>query len=212
MARSTLVWLCLAALAGLGLVAIFCWRTVRPARAAGRAPVATAESTTESTAQLRAVDRQLSLLRAELAGLKERVYQPPPVDSALVAVQDLPPDPAAQGAIPTATTLEAAQTHLDQLFASETTDVAWARTEELNIGEFVRREAGDGSSLDALSCRSSMCRMQVRFRDDQARDAFKLKLGTPPLNNGGFYREQGDTELLYFAARAGHPLPPIPAE
>lgn len=57
-----------------------------------------------------------------------------------------------------------------------------------------------------------MCRMALRFGDDRSRDAFKLKLGTPPLNNGGFYREQGETGLVYFAARAGHPLPPVPTD
>lgn len=57
-----------------------------------------------------------------------------------------------------------------------------------------------------------MCRMEIRFRDDEARDAFKFKLGTPPLSNGGFYQEQGETELVYFAARAGHPLPPLSEE
>jgi hypothetical protein len=164
-------------------------------------------TTVDNRAELAAVGRDLSLMRAELAGLKERVYQAPLPASAREEQITEPPPSA-----PEPVTLDAAQVHFDQVFQQEVLDSSWARAEEASIGEFVKREGGDGSSLENVTCRSSMCRMQLRFSDDRSRDAFKLKLGTPPLNNGGFYREQGETGLVYFAARAGHPLATVPAE
>jgi len=204
---SKLVWLCLGALAGVALLFLGVHSLEKPARSEPqRAPSSTG---TESRAELAAMSRELSLLRAELGAVKDRVYQAPPAPSTREEpISDPTPPPSA----PQAVTLEAAQAHFDQVFSAEIADPSWARAEEVSIGEFFRREGGDGSSLETITCRSTMCRMQLRFSDDHSRDAFKLKLGTPPLNNGGFYKEQGETELVYFAARAGHPLPPVPAE
>ena len=202
---SKLGWLGAAGVAVLAVTAINLLLQASPARAEARTP-----SNEESPAQVAQMYRELSLMRAELAGVKERVYQPPATASSLPVIdaqpvsEKIPP--------PKPVTLEALHNHFQQVFEGETADASWARAEEATIGEFIQHEGGEGSSLEALSCRRSMCRMQVRFRDDATRDAFKLKLGTPPLSNGGFYQEQGETELLYFAARAGYPLPPLPNE
>ena len=61
-----------------------------------------------------------------------------------------------------------------------------------------------------MTCRSTLCRLQVGFANGRSREGFKQKLGLPPLDKGGFYREEADNKLVYFSAREGRPLPTVP--
>ncbi|MDF3066532.1 MAG: hypothetical protein K0R38_2133 [Polyangiaceae bacterium] len=184
------------ALGALGLVFALREPSRAPAPRAQDAPPATIPTE---------MSRELAVLRAEVAALKAQ-----PRSSTATPVDPAPPAALPPPSPPTPVTPEAARAHFDEVIESEPWDPAWAREEERSIGAFVREEAGDGAALESVSCRSSMCRLRVRFADDGGREAFKLKIGLPPLNNGGFYQDEGEGRLVFFAAREGHPLPQVP--
>jgi hypothetical protein len=150
-----------------------------------------------------ALQRDLALTRAEVNGLKQPA--PPPAPAA-----ENEPTEAAPAELPEAVTVDAAQAHFQGLIDHEALDASWARVEEQTIAAFVREEGGPGSALESVTCRSTMCRLQVGFSNRSARQGFEQKLGLPPLDKGGFYREEADNKLVYYSAREGHPLPTVP--
>jgi hypothetical protein len=187
----------------LGALGLLAWSRLSRPRVAAAKPAPATVNRPEQTAPSQ-VERELARLRAEVAGLKEQVNRPPP------PAEPSPPEP--EPVAPQPTTAEAAQTHFEHILETEPLDAAWARAEEQSIRDFVQAEAGEGAALESVSCRSSMCRLKLSFPSDGGRDTFKLKLGLPPLSNGGFYKEEGETGLAYYAARAGHPLPAVPSD
>lgn len=200
-ASSKVVWLTAVGLAVLVAGGALLRRPSSPLHAEPAPPAVQAD--TEARAQLLALQRDLAWTRAEVNGLKQQAAAPAPV-------VESEPAATAPAALPKAVTVEAAQAHFQSIIEHETLDASWARTEEQSIGDFVRDEGGPGSTLESVTCRSTMCRLQVGFPNRSSREAFKQKLGLPPLNNGGFYREEADNKLVYYSAREGHPLPTVP--
>lgn len=194
----------LVAALALGALGLLVWSRLGSPRAVDAQAPLVAARLQEPKTQPSDMERELSLLRAEVAGLKEQVNRPPPAPAA----EPVPPDPGPEP--PKPTTAEAAQAHFERTLEAEPLDATWARAEEQSIRDFVQAEAGEGAALESVSCRSSMCRLRLRFPNDDGRDAFKLKLGLPPLSHGGFYKEEGEAGLAYYAAREGHPLPAVP--
>jgi hypothetical protein len=173
------------------------------------APPSAAPPVSRPDLQLAAVYGEVDSLRAEVAVLRQHLAEPtPPASAPVHEAPEVQPDPAAA---PQAVTPERAQAHFDELIEHEAVEPGWARAQEASISDFVKQEGGDGTLLESVQCRTSLCKLKLRFSGDQTRDAFKLKLGLPPLSEGGFYREEGETGLTYFAARKGHPLPAVPA-
>jgi hypothetical protein len=201
------VWIGAAALAGtaaLGALSLL----LRPEQTSGAQRRVAPAAEGGGEVQLAAVKGEVASLRAELAALKQRAAEPkaePPEEQP--EPTEVEPTPARRGVTP-----EAAQAHFDALLEHEPLERGWAGAQEASISEFVKHEGGDGTVLESVECRSTLCRLKLRFADGQTRDAFKLKLGMPPLNDGGFYRDQGETGLAYFAARKGHPLPAVPED
>lgn len=200
MGLSPKVWLAAPAFGVLLGGALLLPRPKPPTRAEPARPTVHDE---QARAELDALQRDLALTRAEVRGLRqERGVPAPTVEATSVAE----PAPAAA---PRMVTPEAAQARFQSIIEQEALDASWARSEEQSIRDFVRTE---GASVESLTCRSTMCRLEVGFADAASREGFKQKLGLPPLDKGGFYREQADSRLVFYSAREGHPLPNVPSD
>jgi len=152
-------------------------------------------------AELTAVEGQIGALRVELAALKAAPTSGPAQPTAVESADALlaAPPPA------TPTTPEELRASLDLAFQSQVIDVAWARAEERAITDFVSLEAPSGK-LESLECRSDLCKMTLKFDSESSLAGFRVKLGAPPLDNGGFYQIE-ETRFTYFTPRKGHTLP-----
>ena len=120
------------------------------------------------------------------------------------SVSSPPPTPELDG--------PAVATQLEELIAEQPIDRGWAGGEERTLSEFFRSLApGDGAHLEDLECRNSMCRVQIHFDDEHARQRFTDdRIGQPPFDHGGFYHSDAETgAFALYTAREGHTLPDV---
>lgn len=120
-------------------------------------------------------DRELSSLRRQLEevarNMREKPDIAPPVAAAIVAgppaprrsdspgrAHDATAHTAEQSPAPTQTVADQA-TNLEAAFATENPDRAWAGSAEWQLRERLERIAG--STVEYLSCRSTLCRSRV---------------------------------------------------
>lgn len=93
---------------------------------------------------------------------------------------------------------------LQDAFAGEERDVAWAEQREAEIrAALVERPEGVGS-LDALECRASLCRVVVTLGSDPRRELQAITM-TAPLDTSGFHGVDPDdpTKIRLFVSREG---------
>ena len=85
-----------------------------------------------------------------------------------------------------------------------------ARSEQHAIEDFITRTA-PGAKIEALDCRSTMCRLRVWLPDETALTAFRNQVGQPPLDRGGFFRMHPEKHTFSFVTpRArGHRFPTL---
>ncbi len=89
----------------------------------------------------------------------------------------------------------------------EVPDPTWAAKAQLRIDEYVATAIAVPSDVTA-SCRSTLCRITMRFADDLGRDE-ALGAVSLPWDGEGVFRTDPDDPLkvVLYAAREGHPLP-----
>ena len=93
-------------------------------------------------------------------------------------------------------------------YTSQSDDPEWSMDTENAIQDLFTNESFDGAQLGSVDCQSSLCRLELNYDSENARDEFLAKAAhTEPLNTEGFFHlaEDGQTTVLY-VARNGHPL------
>jgi len=173
----------------------------RPSPPPAAAPIVV-QSDARARAELSALRRDLALTQAQLVGLAQEHASPPAL--ATVATEPV------RAELPPAVKPEAAQAHFQGIIEHEALDASWARAEERSISDFVSEQ--QDSSLTSVTCRSTLCRLEVSFKNNTSLKSFQMKLGLPPLDKGGFFHEEAGNKLVFYSAREGHPLPDVPAD
>jgi hypothetical protein len=93
-------------------------------------------------------------------------------------------------------------------YASQSDDPEWSEETENSIQDLFTNAAFAGADLVSVDCQTSICRLELNYESDDARDDFFAQApNTAPLNSEGFFHlaEDGETTVLY-VAREGHRL------
>jgi len=93
-------------------------------------------------------------------------------------------------------------------YASQGDDPDWSVQTEVAIQDLFQNENFAGAQLGAVDCQSSLCRLELNYDSDDAKEDFFANAPTmAPLNTEGFFHlsEDGETTVLY-VARDGHSL------
>lgn len=173
-----------------------------------------------------AANDELELLRERLSRLEEEQGHQRALSLGLArtaagnaartsAAEDKPTPAAAEPApqLPRPTAKEQYQS-LEATFLEDPIDAKWAQPTEVQIKETIKRFAG--AQLLSSSCRSKMCRLEVKFSSRDAREAFESDNGQmPPFANTHVwmqrFRGEGDdptSRSVIMVSRQG-PLPLI---
>jgi hypothetical protein len=140
---------------------------------------------------------ELAGIRAEVARLRTQL----PASSRAPALPEAEPEPAPD------------PTHLDELVATEPDDGAWSGDTERAIATVIASDA-IGSELIDVTCRTSVCRVEVKHADEPTQLAFLGRvLPSPPFHAAGIARrlsapdDPSDVRTIVFLARGDQPLP-----
>ena len=148
---------------------------------------------------------ELAMLQAQIAGLRDQVLETEQArqraERTATAEREPSPPPLEGPEI---------RTRYEQVFDSQLADTNWARTEQQALSTFFRSDAAAGARVEALECRSTMCRARLRFEARAARDRFLTNIGAPPFDKGSFWSsDSGGQNLTLFTAREGQALPDV---
>jgi hypothetical protein len=101
----------------------------------------------------------------------------------------------------------------DDLIEADPLDTAWAGPAEKSLTGALSGEAFRGSTVAAVQCRSTLCRIEVSHADGAAQDAFlPAAMSRPELDSRGLAQRIEDPDhperrsTVIFLARQGHPL------
>lgn len=162
------------------------------------------EPTPENTREFVALSKELELVKARMRGLEERDSSPAeqPAEERDSAGAAPPSRPALDGAT--------IQARFSEILEGDVSDGAGALTEERTIADFVSRAAVPGTRLEAVDCRSSLCRLQLHIDNESAGSAFRAHIGEAPLDRGGFFHiDAAAGTMTFFSPREGHSLPTL---
>ena len=97
---------------------------------------------------------------------------------------------------------------LQEILGYENIDTSWSsETEELALISIKSDKMGQGT-IDAIECRSTMCRAVVMHDDMDAQNKFMYAMvSQPPWNTNGWIRPINDLEMEVFFTREGVNLP-----
>lgn len=162
-------------------------------------------------------DPRIALLQAQIAGLSDRLNES---ERRANAPRDVPPSAAPESqanleqAAPERTWTDGPTVNhrYDQRFEAQPVDGAWATTETRSLRAFIDSSA-PSAKIEALECRSSMCRARLGFADRKDRQAFLTSVTSPDFAPAAYVNsdaEQGKVTL--FTARAGQDLPDVSNE
>jgi hypothetical protein len=102
-------------------------------------------------------------------------------------------------------------------FAGERADPTWAESAQRRADERLKVTAQAGSTVRAIECRTSLCRIETTHPDRESAQQFVrgsfMKPGASPWNAPVFSMPldpaaAGPVVLVSYLAREGHPLPP----
>lgn len=199
-----------AALVAAGLSLVLTFASDAPETVLNAAPVAVARpGSTPSAAptDLGTIRREVARISAEVANVSavqgaiedQLANQPPP---------DVVPD-SSQAEVDAM--LAGTQMKLSALAAAEPVDTTWAGPAEVAVTERLSKLGTAVQSVSALECRSTMCRVEVRYDQDHVDPSqFAEQLnGLPPWPANTFFRvELGEDPRAFLVfAREGHALP-----
>lgn len=155
-------------------------------------------------------DKQLSsevqLLRAQVAGLAEQIHERDRVAQAQPVVPAAAPAPIAPE--PQEADGDVMASQYDREFETQTSDESWAPAQARSLKAFVDEKAAHGAVIEALECRSNMCRLRMNFAKPADIRAFTSSIASPEFEMATFVKSDPDTgKLLMYSARPGLPLP-----
>jgi len=166
-------------------------------------------------AELSVMRQEVQLVRAQLAGLQDRVgsVEKTPATEARPVADAAPDEPAIASPNPARDNeprdLNLIEAQYMSLLDAEPVDAAWAVPEQRAIRDFVARTAPD-AQIEEVECRSNLCRLRVRLPSETALSNFRYQIGQPPLDHGGFFHIDPESHTLsYFSPRAGSKLPDV---
>lgn len=101
-------------------------------------------------------------------------------------------------------------------YTGQPEDPDWSARTSRAITETLRHTNIEGSTVNAASCRSTMCRVEMSHADQAAQAYFVQHIPRePPFDTSGFYHrvetEDGASSTVLYLARTGFELPPPPA-
>lgn len=163
------------------------------------------------------VDSRIELLNAQIAGLNERLSESERLAKADREAQRVPePDLAANLEQPVPerswTDGPAVNRRYDQRFEAQVVDSAWAPSEARSLRAFIDVSA-PGARVEALECRSSMCRARLGFADRKDRQAFLTSVASPEFAPAAYVSTDAELgKVTLFTARSGQDLPDVSRE
>lgn len=177
-----------------------------------------APRTDRLTAEVERLKRQLRAERvahrAQLAKLEENLRDASLESGAYEPKRVTPePMPSPQPVMQAVARMEVVDSleRFDVLFAAQTVDLAWARTTEREIEQKLRREL-PSVRLDAVSCHSTICRIETvhgdadayrRFLDDAFGDPSKRLWMGDAVSKEPVSGASGELILVSFFVREG---------
>jgi hypothetical protein len=162
-------------------------------------------------------DPRIELLQAQIAGLNDRLADSERLAKAGRDAQRTPePEPTANAEQPPPETrwTDGAKVsrRFDQRFEAQAVDGAWAVSESRSLRTFIDSSA-PRARVEALECRSSMCRARLGFVDRKDRQAFVTRVASPEFAPAAYMSTDAESnEVTLFTARAGRDLPDVSAE
>jgi hypothetical protein len=99
--------------------------------------------------------------------------------------------------------------------AGQSKDPAWSASTSRAIVETLHEVNMEGSTADAVDCRTTVCRLDIGHADQAAQAYFLQHIPVqPPFDTSGFYHrvetEDGASRTVLYLARNGFELPPPP--
>lgn len=209
----------IALLAGIGLAGALWVLAPNDKAQAGEGRPHRSADAPERTAEAGS-DQESRRLRAEVAALRREVR------AAAIAPEEEEPaaPPADDGAPPlthdeqvarVAARTNAVSADLRARVRAEAVDTRWARDTEAEVRETLEAEDLQGVQVTDVFCASTMCEVSLRSQlSGQALDETLSELTSRgPFRHGGFVNYgAGDGTIAMYVARAGHQLPPPPAQ
>jgi hypothetical protein len=112
-----------------------------------------------------------------------------------------------------AVTYEESQRRVLKAFAGEAVDGSWSEQAGRELEAIARGHLPDGSRLDSIECRATMCRVEVAHRHSDSHlsflmDGFRGWRGS--IFVAGEKQERGERVVTYIAARRGTEPPIAP--
>ena len=197
MGRRALVVVAVGGAAAVG-IASFGWTTA--SKAARPAAVAVASAPATDNSELRALQRQVEALRADVSARDT----PHPEAPAVAAV----PSAAEAAEAPTLTAEEAhaiKRQELNNRVESESIDRNWSHATEQRIDSVLRGGVAPGTTIAAMKCAATLCRVKVRHETESSRKELpKAIAAVEPFDYGVYYFSDSDSkETVMYVLRAG---------
>lgn len=185
------------ALVGLALVAFI----LSPGASPAGAPLPTKDPTLDG--RLAAVERKLHAVSSDVDALTEGQDEIGESVESIIAATPVTTTPAEADAAPIEVIAQRLEARTDQ----EPRDAAWASTAESTVRGKLLDGSLPGLSLGAVSCRSSLCRVELRTGQGPSRDDImqRLPLASPWPGSGVTAPDpDGDPDVtVLYLAREG---------
>jgi len=151
---------------------------------------------------------EVQMLRAQVAGLAEQLQQrdrvaKPETVPTVAGLAPAAPEPQESDG-------DVMASQYDREFETQALDESWAPAQTRSLKAFVDEKAAQGAVVEALECRTNMCRLRMNFAKPADSRAFATSLASPEFEMATFVKSEPDTgKLLMFSARPGLPLPTL---
>ena len=109
---------------------------------------------------------------------------------------------------------EEVPSYFSSLFAGDSFDPAWARDERRRLSTLAEDSLPEGAALEGVECRSTLCRMQTRFRSKEDSEEFisSMFFGREPVGAmiAPLRVDDGNSHAVtMYIARDGYQLPSV---
>jgi len=93
-------------------------------------------------------------------------------------------------------------------YSAQGDDPDWSQETEQSIQGLFVEDRFSGTDLVAVDCQTSMCRLELSYESDEARESFLSQAPTTaPLNTEGYFHVAEDRKTtVVYVAREGHSL------
>jgi hypothetical protein len=183
-----------------------------PTKPEVRAPRAEAPAEAARDKSVDAVSRHVRTLEGHIGRLEKQIEALPEPAPTAKLDDELPPPEQAPSQVQERPNVDPTviRDEFEAYFYAEDRDDQGSVKELDDIRQYFSATTEQGIELQNAECRSTLCRVSLKLRDDDARQTLLASLGRPPFGQGGFFHKNAETgDFTIIAARSGHQLPTL---